>query len=101
MPANTRIALISDDMDQAKAAAEDLRARGFTVELMDDLPRSYSSDTKLSLNRQWIHQMMDEGVQVWDLGRAPWREEVGTPINRYYAMELQETEGYWNAWWLL
>jgi hypothetical protein len=80
-------------MDRVYRYADELGARGFQAETFTPNEGLSFSD-KMDANRQWVGDLMDQGVPIHDIGPDPARTSLGP----FYSMELQKVEGYWNYW---
>lgn len=71
----------------------ELDAQGIQPETFNP-PEGLSVVDQMNANRQWIRDLMDQGVSIDDIGPDPARDALGP----FYSMELKEVDGYSNYW---
>jgi hypothetical protein len=75
-------------------------ASQYGYETMPALSSDLSPTEKLSLNRAWINERMDQGYTIVDLGPAPGYRYYPYITSPYYGMEQAEIAARNYARWL-
>jgi hypothetical protein len=75
-------------------------AEKYGYEKMERLPDTLSEQEKLTLNRAWINERMDEGYTIIDLGPSPTYPNYPYITTDFYAIELAELAARNYAGWV-
>ncbi len=86
---NGRVAVIGQSMERVYRYSGELEAQGFQTETFTPNERSSFSE-KLDANRQWIRNLMDQGVPIHDIALTLIRQ-VSTRSTQWNFKKLKVT----------